>query len=348
MVTSRTMGLCLIGITVYSTLAISVDGLYDLLGNREMLEEKRTEIRVLRLKQQLQDSPIVSSYPFSSDREIRGAVKLWQDDQHRAQEQYGSVSHWNVSLIQDFSRLFQNAVNFTEDLSFWDVSSARNMSRMFQNALSFHSNLSSWDTGHVLDFSHIFHNALLFNGDVSTWDVTGAFDLSFMFANAIAFQSNISLWTIPKQKEMGLQIRYAQNMESMFHNATSFHQDLSLWNTGTTTNMKSMFEGAIAFNSDLNDWNVGLVYNLDGMFRNARNFSGDLCWNILPSSSWEHMMEGSNGVVNVDCEQATVSHAASGTREHQHAKSDTNSRSFATLYLVGLSLAFSIGWSLGS
>jgi len=239
---------------------------------------------------------------FDDSEKLQSALDLWMLDKDLAAQNHGPIADWNVTQITDFSQLFENAVHFDEDIGSWDVSNARNMSAMFRGALRFNQDLAGWNTSRVVDFSHMFEETNDFNGDISTWDVTTAAELSFMFYNAVSFNSNISGWTIDTSSNSGgLQIRYAQTMESMFEGAVSFQGDLKNWRTDAVTNMRAMFKDAVHFNGFLNAWNVGLVRDFTDMFRDASSFTGELCWNIHESAKTTGMLEGSGGRLGDDC-----------------------------------------------
>ena len=70
---------------------------------------------------------------FIDSTELKTAIALWVDNRTLAVRQFGNISDWDVSKIEDFSRAFQNlnlVTAFDEDLSSWNTSSALDMTAM--------------------------------------------------------------------------------------------------------------------------------------------------------------------------------------------------------------------------
>ena len=70
-------------------------------------------------------------------QELQEAVYLWRENKEEALIRYDHISIWDVSLINDMSRLFYRADPFNEDISDWDVSNVKNMSFMFYSCKKF-------------------------------------------------------------------------------------------------------------------------------------------------------------------------------------------------------------------
>ena len=60
-----------------------------------------------------------------------------------------------TSLITDMSGVFQNNINFDQDISSWDVSNVTNMTGMFR-ASPFNQDISSWDVSNVTNMDVMF------------------------------------------------------------------------------------------------------------------------------------------------------------------------------------------------
>lgn len=137
------------------------------------------------------------------------------------------IGTWNVSLITDFSRLFDPERNldletrlsrskfgpehsFNEDLSGWDVSNAINMSGMFLEAVDFEGKgLSDWNVGKVRDFSFAFWGATRFLGiGLSAWDMSSAVTMRGMFEAAVSFAADIPAWDTGSVLDMGRMVRF--------------------------------------------------------------------------------------------------------------------------------------------
>lgn len=217
--------------------------------------------------------------------------------------------------MRDLSSLFENATEFSEDLSAWNVSSCQNFSRMFYNAHSFRSDLNAWTVSQAVDFSHMFDSAISFNGDLSSWHLESAVYMNAMMKNATSFNGNVKVWLqrVPDDSKGGLQIRYAQTTQSMFESAASFEgHGLKEWNTAAVIDMSSMFRNAQQLdNSFLNlSWNVRQVRDFSRMFQNTPHLIQPLCWDIDKSARQDDMFDGSGG--RLECYLASEDIADSG------------------------------------
>jgi len=144
---------------------------------------------------------------------------------------YGVIGEWNVSVVDDMSRMFQGSEAFNGDLSKWDTGKVESMRNMFKQSEAFNSDISKWDTGAVTDMEFMFNFAKAFNNDISKWDTGAVTDMGFMFHGAAAFNGDISKWNTVK----------VTKMRQMFFQAATFNSDLSKWNTESVTDMYNMF-----------------------------------------------------------------------------------------------------------
>ena len=124
-----------------------------------------------------------------------------------------------TSRVVSFRQLFEDKIDFNQDISSWDTSSVTDMYRMFANAKNFNSDLSDWDTLNVTSMRMMFEDATNFNSDLSRWDVSNVTDMAHMFIYAKNFNSDLSDWDVSK----------VTNMARMFGLAKSFNQNLSKW-----------------------------------------------------------------------------------------------------------------------
>ena len=74
--------------------------------------------------------------------ELEKAVIVWFESKEGAIQQFGHISSWDTSLVEDMSHLFdcnddRRKQNFNEDISSWDVSNVRNMDYLFCKQSSF-------------------------------------------------------------------------------------------------------------------------------------------------------------------------------------------------------------------
>jgi hypothetical protein len=113
---------------------------------------------------------------------------------------YGAVSEWDVSQVQDFSQVFgaDAARNtFDEDVGGWDTSAATSMENMFEGNTVFNRDLN-WDTANVISFYKMFRDSTAFNGAVPfviTTDAAKNVDMSEMFFGATAFNRPVAFDT---------------------------------------------------------------------------------------------------------------------------------------------------------
>jgi surface protein len=77
------------------------------------------------------------------------------------------INKWDVSKIQDFSKIFHDNTGFNEDIGLWNVSNATSMEEMFYRASAFNQDLSSWDVSNVTVLRGLFKFAESFNQDIS-------------------------------------------------------------------------------------------------------------------------------------------------------------------------------------
>ena len=190
-----------------------------------------------------------SGQPFESPVELRRAVDSYVLDNRNTTDvavQYGwPISKWDVSRIEDFSRLFSAKRNplmirFNDVLYNWQMSSAKNLAFMFEGAVSF------------TDEDHSLYN----------WDVSGVTSMQKMFADS-AFQGNLWGWyvfgcfalvVINKpflQKTSGRSVESVEDFSFMFEFATQFGVDTSIdrWNTRSAKDMTAMVRSTILLTS---------------------------------------------------------------------------------------------------
>jgi surface protein len=207
-------------------------------------------------------------------------------------QRYGPIRTWNVSLITNFSRVFDpirddvlswdtvaseyylrqftgdttpteyDPRRFNEDLSGWDVSNAETMMGMFSRSDYFVGRgLEDWNVGKVKDFSFMFMGASVFNGSISEWDTSSAETMESMLLGTFAYNDDLALWDVSN----------VVAMNHMFYFAEVFIGDgLSSWNVSKVATTESMFAGAIMFNGDLSTWDTGSVTTMTQMVSTER------------------------------------------------------------------------------
>ena len=88
-------------------------------------------------------------FKFNDKKILKTAVKLWCNryTHKEALEKYGDISTWNVSNIDDMSKLFKGTRRFNDDIGhLWDVGrKVTNMDAMFYECKSFDQDISNWN-----------------------------------------------------------------------------------------------------------------------------------------------------------------------------------------------------------
>ena len=201
---------------------------------------------------------------FTSSRQLRRAAHEYYTCRYghytmkmaeRVARKYGwFISFWNVSQIQDFSKLFKGLWKFADDLSMWDVSNGINFSYMFQEAIRFAPpSLANWNMANAKDISYMFSLATQFNGDITGWNTENVVNAQSAFCQARSFNQDISGWNTNK----------LVNMMDMFREASSFQQDLSAWANSESssprfrmgwTHVRDMFSGSGLTQETVSTW----------------------------------------------------------------------------------------------
>jgi surface protein len=163
-----------------------------------------------------------NSNSFETNQELKDAVRRYKNSNPDEDEELAStygwpINNWDVSNVEDFSKIFDEQRSFNDDISSWDFCNATNMSYMFCRATSFNQDISSWNTASVINMSCMFFQATSFNQDISSWNTASVTDMDHMFFRATSFNQDISSWNTAS----------VINMIRMFCRATSFNQDMS-------------------------------------------------------------------------------------------------------------------------
>lgn len=182
-----------------------------------------------------------------------------------------TIGEWDVSSIEDFSNLFDNATIFNQDLNNWDVSNARNLNAVFDTAINFNGDISNWNVSNVIFMTNMFRQAFAFNQDISAWDVGNVILFTNMFNSATVFNQDLGNWNVSS----------CTNFGAMFASTDFFNQDISSWDVSNAESLSGMFGQAIAFNQDIGNWNVSNVTNMGGLFWRAGAFNADISnWDV--------------------------------------------------------------------
>ena len=215
------------------------------------------------------------------------------------------ISNWNVSLVTNFSNVFDThrnpkLVTFVEDLDGWDTSLAISMAQMFAGASWFNGNISTWSTSRVTTMEGMFQDAFTFKGDMSQWDTSSCTTMASMFSGADQFNGNLTLFDTSN----------VVDMSQMFGSALSFEGiGLASWNTSAVASMNAMFEQTFSFTADvLSSWDVSHVVDMSSMFQQS-SFNGKISnWNVT-NVEFFHFMFGGAGAFNQDLSPWNVTSA---------------------------------------
>mmetsp|Transcript_6285 Transcript_6285/g.9666 ORF Transcript_6285/g.9666 Transcript_6285/m.9666 type:complete len:302 (+) Transcript_6285:87-992(+) len=148
----------------------------------------------------------------------------------------------------------------------WDVSQVTNFSRVFEDQIDFNDYIGDWDVSQGTTFEGMFHNAYYFDQDLGNWNISKATTLNCMFCGASCFNKDLTKWNTSN----------VENMCNMFCRAINFNGDVSNFDTSKVIYMCQMFMYARAFNQNISSWDTSNVSGMDEMFKDARDF----CQNI--------------------------------------------------------------------
>mmetsp|Transcript_22165 Transcript_22165/g.33511 ORF Transcript_22165/g.33511 Transcript_22165/m.33511 type:complete len:320 (-) Transcript_22165:41-1000(-) len=180
------------------------------------------------------------------------------------------IGKWDVSQVTNFSRIFEDQIEFNECIGDWNVSNGTNFRCMFSDASDFDQDIQNWNVSKGKDFHGMFRDARSFNRSLIKWDTSSAEEMSYMFYQAFKFNGDVSNFNTSK----------VIDMHCMFMGALDFNQDISRWDTRSARIMYQMFEAALSFNQNISGWNTSNVTDMSQMFVNAIEFCQDL-------SSWD-------------------------------------------------------------
>ena len=196
------------------------------------------------------------------------------------------ISGWDVSNVSRMTNIFSGVVNFTADVSGWNTASLTDLGAAFRNAQDFAIDLNGWDVSKVTSLSATFMSSQSFNSAIDLWDVSAVTDMNNAFSSANNFMADISNWNVSA----------VQFFNSAFSSSPAFsmpfNPDISSWNTSSAVSMSSMFLGNPAFNQDISAWDVSNVSNFSFMFLDAVLFNQDISnWDTSSGENFQRMFE---------------------------------------------------------
>ena len=226
---------------------------------------------------------------FKNKDDLRKACVAYCKYKATIIEKYGEIGTWNISEINDLSKLFYDLLDFNDaGIINWNVSHVTNMSGMFESS-RFNQPLESWNVENVTDMSNMFANSS-FNQPLASWNVSNVTNMRGMFFNS-SFNQPLESWNVSNVTNMRgmFAIHHVRNN----NNNPSFNHPLEKWNVANVKDMSFMFQGS-SFNHKLNEWNVSNVEKMTGMFSQTKNFNQPLNkWVVKNVKDMSHMFEGS-------------------------------------------------------
>ena len=134
---------------------------------------------------------------------------------------YGPISNWNVSNVEDMNLLFKY-ININNDFSEYTIKEQNGLlnrdeiNTILEKKLNFNEDLSEWDVSNVKYMNQMFWRAEKFNSDIRSWDVSNVESMINMFYNANEFDQDIRKWNVNKA------IIWTSTDGGMFRNASKF------------------------------------------------------------------------------------------------------------------------------
>ncbi len=230
--------------------------------------------------------------------------------------------------ITSLTKMFQDCIDFNQDISMWNVSNVDDMSYMFNGATSFSKDLSSW-TLNPDTYFYKFSAGSAFYSDQSkkppfikkqlttyldednqeqTTDETYLTNTSIRKITKIGFFEDgddndletIIAVTMPKTLlEITTELpRQIASLEKMFYvdpdnEISDFDYNIGSWDTSNIVNMNFMFGGAKKFNQDISAWNTSNVVTMIGMFYQNTAFNQNLsAWDTSNVVEMQYMFFG--------------------------------------------------------
>lgn len=225
-----------------------------------------------------------------------------------------SLADWDVSLITDFTSVFNGCSLFNLSINAWDVSSGENFTSCFSNCEVFNQPLASWDMTSAIRIDFMFANCDVFNQPLNAWQLSSCTNAQLLFFNAAAFNQSLLDWptyltnlTVADGFFSGCNA-YNQpltgwddvfdnvaNCSKIFQNCFVFNQPVDFLNFTAATDWTEMFANARDFNQSLVSWNAfsGNITTFRLMFSGALDFDQNLAgWNIAALTTAFGMMNG--------------------------------------------------------
>jgi surface protein len=196
-----------------------------------------------------------------------------------------NLEQWDISRITSLVRVFNNCVNFDQNVGSWDVSNVTDMSFIFAtptatiDGIAFPANgvfnnggssdINNWNTRNVTTLLGSFGFQPFFNQPLGKWDVRNVTSLNTTFFACNRFDQDLGSWDVSNVTDMtapfgGSVVSQSIGNAVVFNNGGS--PSIGNWNTSKVTTMLQMFVNNKAFNQNVGSWDVSNVTNMSAMF----------------------------------------------------------------------------------
>ncbi|MCR5307305.1 MAG: DUF285 domain-containing protein [Oscillospiraceae bacterium] len=238
---------------------------------------------------------------------LSGEVTKEQIEAYRDKSAVKAVTAKKGTVLPaDCSRLFQNYLARTIDLSNASFSAVTDMGHMFNHCYYLTSlDLSSFDTSNVTNMSWMFdYCSNLTSLDLSSFDTSNVTNMESMFY----YCSNLTSLDLSSFDTSNV-----TNMRLMFNNCSNLTSlDLSSFDTSNVTNMSSMFRGCINLNLlDLSSFDTSKVKDMEEMFKGCKNLTA-----IYVSDRWSNQAVRYGSKMFEGCASLTGGNGTKYTDDH--------------------------------
>ena len=135
-------------------------------------------------------APAEASGVFDDKTGLKAAVDARVADAGAAEATYGAIAGWDVSRVDNMSKLFAGKTTFNAQIGGWDTSRVTNMGWTFQYMVAFTQPLV-WDTSKVTTMQDTFSSTTAFNSELA-WDTSQVTSMMYTFYDADAFNQPLA------------------------------------------------------------------------------------------------------------------------------------------------------------
>ena len=217
---------------------------------------------------------------------------------------YTPLDEIDVSLVEDFTGLFEGYKGNFHGIEHWDMRNAVTIRNMFRGCSYLTANLAFWQfTGKLTDISGAFEGCGVFNRDLSGWYTGSVKTMARAFCGCANFNNpGVTRWDVSQVEDFG----------SMFEGCTAFDQDIGMWTTVSGRNFSGFLKDCRSFNRDIGILDLSSAEDLSHMLSGCRSLRCDISGlNVSSARNLEGMLEGCVGLADADLTGWDVSKAES-------------------------------------